>query len=204
MFIDIFTGSEIDGRARRLANTLEPAGVKAADAIFITHEHDDHCDVGAVTEISERTHASVVAPRPALSRLKISDRFKVDVKAGDKFKVRGIDVEVVRAYHPQAQDSVGYLLKLPGLRVYHAGDTYKYSTMGSMRADLLMVPIGGGTTMDAFSANEVTKEIKPKWAIPMHYDTHEKIRVNDIAEFTDGLEGIKPVLLKPGQAVNLK
>ncbi len=204
LFIDIFTGKEVDGKERLLPNTLSPASVKAADVIFITQENEDHCDVAAVTEISDRTKAQVVAPQAALDKLKISDRFKVAVKAGDKFKVRGLDVEVVRAYHPQAKESVGYLFKLPGLTIYHAGDTYKYTEMATIKADLVMVPIGGSTTMDAFSASEVVKEIKPRWAIPMHYDTHEKIRVDEMSEFTEGLGNVKPVVLRPGQAVSLK
>lgn len=204
MFVDIFTGSEIDGRPRLLPNTLDPKTVKAADVIFITNEHADHCDISAVTEISDRTKAQVVAPQAALDKLKLSDRFKVAVKAGDKFKVRGVDVEVVKAYHPQAKESVGYLIKLPGLAIYHAGDTYKYSELGTIHADLMMVPIGGVGTMDAISANGVVKEIKPKWAIPMHYDTYDKIAVSEMNEFTDDLGSVKPVILKPGQAVNLK
>jgi L-ascorbate metabolism protein UlaG (beta-lactamase superfamily) len=37
--------------------------------------------------------------------------------------------------------------------------------------DALMVPVGGGFTLDAAGATEVTNQLAPKIVFPMHYKT---------------------------------
>ncbi|MCX6770211.1 MAG: MBL fold metallo-hydrolase, partial [Candidatus Micrarchaeota archaeon] len=148
-------------------------------------------------------YSSVVAPRPALLKINVSDRFKVDVRAGDKFSVKGIDIEVVKAVHPQSTYPVGYLVKGDGLIIYHAGDTYSFVDMARLKCDVALVPIGGGTVMDPFAANSIVKEIRPKVAIPMHYDTYEKI-AQDPQEFVLDLGSLtKGVALKVGQEMRI-
>jgi len=161
------------------------------------------CEPETVKEISERCYSSVVAPRPALARLSVSDRFKVDVRTGDKFTMKGIDVEVVKAVHPQSAYPVGFLVKGDGLSVYHAGDTYSFTDMGRIRCDVALVPIGGGSMMDPFAANSMVKEMRPRVAVPMCYNTYDRI-AQDPNEFLADLGGLtKGVALRPGQELRL-
>jgi L-ascorbate metabolism protein UlaG (beta-lactamase superfamily) len=45
--------------------------------------------------------------------------------------------------------------------------------------------------------------MRPKYAIPMHYNTTERI-VQDVSEFTGGLGSLtKPIVLKPGETAKL-
>jgi L-ascorbate metabolism protein UlaG (beta-lactamase superfamily) len=177
--------------------------VRECDLIFLSNEEPGNCEPETVKEISERTFASVVAPRPTLSRINITDRFKVDVKAGDKFSVKGIDIEVVKAVHPQSSYPVGYLVKGDGLSVYHAGDTYSFIDMARIKCDVALVPIGGGAVMDPFAANSIVKEMRPKVAVPMHYDTYERI-AQDPQEFVLDLGGLtRGVALKVGQEIRI-
>jgi len=48
--------------------------------------------------------------------------------------------------------------------------------IGRIRADIALVPIGGTYTMDPFAAANAVKEMRPKYAIPMHYNTTERHR----------------------------
>lgn len=193
----------LGGNRRLVASSLAHHAVRECDMIFLTSEEPSSCEPDTVKEISDRCYSSVVAPRPALAKLGISDRFKVDVRTGDKFTVKGIDVEVVKAVHPQSQYPVGYLVKGDGISVYHAGDTYSFTDMGRIKCDIALVPIGGGSMMDPFAANSMIKEMRPKVAVPMSYNTYDKIQ-QDANEFVSDLGGLtKGVALKPGQELRL-
>ncbi len=196
--------SDMLGSNRRMVKSqLNPHAVRECDLILLSNEEPDNCEPATVKEISERCFSSVVAPKPALSKVDVSDRFKVDVRAGDKFSVKGIDVEVVKAVHPQSSYPVGFLVKGDGLSIYHAGDTYSFTDMGRVKCDVALVPIGGGSTMDPFAANAAIKEMRPKVAVPMRYGTYERI-AQDPNEFVLDLGGLtKGVVLKPGQELRL-
>jgi len=191
------------GNRRLVKSALNYHTVRECDMIFLTSEEPQNCEPEVVKEISDRCYSSVVAPRPALAKLDISDRFKVDVRTGDKFTSKGIDVEVVKAVHPQSQYPVGYLVKGDGLAVYHAGDTYSFTDMGRIKCDVALVPIGGGSIMDPFAANSMIKDMRPKVAVPMTYNTYDKI-AQEPSEFTSDLGGLtKGVALRPGQELRL-
>ncbi|HQT44814.1 MAG TPA: MBL fold metallo-hydrolase, partial [Candidatus Micrarchaeota archaeon] len=89
---------------------FNPDTAKNIDLILITHEHEDHCDPATVERVVERTNATVVGPAPALAKINVPPRLKVEVKAGQAFNLRGIAVKVVKAVHPQSQYPVGYIV----------------------------------------------------------------------------------------------
>lgn len=198
--VDPCVSMSIRGNARKVPSTLEPKLVKRCDLIFITHE--GACEEATVAEIAERTFASVVAPKPSLARLEISDRLKVDVRTGDKFSIKGMDIEVVKALNPQSEYPVGYVMRAGGVSVYHAGVTYSYTDMAGVKTDVALLPIGGGHTMDPFAAAAVCKEMRPKIAIPMYYNTYDRIE-QDPAEFISDLGGTKGIVLKPGEGIRI-
>ena len=202
LFNPVVSGT-IAGKKRLVPSALDAHAVRECDMIFLSNEEADNCEPSVVKEIAERTYSKVVAPRPALSMIDVSDRFKVDVKTGDRFSIKGIDVEVVKAIHPQSQYPVGYLVKGDGLSVYHAGDTYSFTDMGRIKCDVALVPIGGGSVMDPFAANSIVKEMRPRVAVPMHYNTYEKI-TQEPEDFVLDLGGLtKGVALRVGQELRL-
>jgi len=201
-YIDVFTGDRIGTNVRRIPNVLDPRSVRKADFVFITHEHEPHCDVNAVKTIADRNFASVVGPKQCLAKIDVNERLKVDVSVGDKFSLKGLDIEVVKAVHPQSVYPVGYVLRKGGLSIYHAGDTYAFAGMAAIKADVVILPIGGAYTMDPIAANTACKEMRPKLAIPMHYGTYERIE-QDPHEFAVDLGRTKAALMKPGQTLEI-
>jgi L-ascorbate metabolism protein UlaG (beta-lactamase superfamily) len=195
---DPFFAKEAGGRKRLIPPAITADKVRECDLIVLSHEHDPHCDVAAIQEIVERTYAQVVAPRPALARLTIGERSKVDVREGDKFEIKGIGIEVVKAVHPQSAYPVGFKVTKGGKSIYFAGDTYEYRDMNRISADVAIVPIGGSYTMDPFAAATACNEMQGlKYAIPMHYNTHDRI-LQDAAEFARDVKKAKVVVMKPG------
>ena len=143
-----------------------------ADAILITHPHFDHLspsDIGRVAKAS----TVIVGPPECLKGLTGTLR---PVKPGDHVALDGISVDVVpayntgTAYHPKANQWVGYLVQLDGgPRIYHAGDTDVIPEMSSFKVDVALLPVGGTYTMTAEQAAMAANLLDPKLAIPMHY-----------------------------------
>ena len=197
IYTDPFFNNDAAGRPRLIPAAMAPGEIRECDFLFVTHEHADHCDVPAIQEIVERTHAQVVAPKPVLAKLGLSDRRKVDVKEGDRFEIKGLTIEVVKAVHPQSAYPVGFKLSKGGQSLYFAGDTYEYRDMKDITADIALLPIGGSYTMDTFAASTACNEMNVKYAVPMHYNTHDRI-MQDVSEFRRDVKKAKVIVMEPG------
>jgi L-ascorbate metabolism protein UlaG (beta-lactamase superfamily) len=104
--------------------------------------------------------------------------------------------------------AAGYVIELEnGFTIYHSGDTAVFGDMALIREfyqpDLAMVCIGGHFTMDPEgAAYAVSKFIKPKQVIPIHYGTFPVINRTP-AELKEAM-GDSPIEIldvAPGQAM---
>lgn len=141
-----------------------PRGCPPADGILYTHGHHDHC-VAAPQITSVRT-------------LVIGHGCKLPgrvIEIGGIEKLGSASVEAVHAYnigkqfHPKGAGA-GYIVGFRSASVYVAGDTDLIPEMQGYKCDVAIVPIGGTYTMDAKEAAEAIAQIKPKVAIPYHYN----------------------------------
>ncbi len=148
-----------------------------ADVILLTHSHYDHCSINDIRKII-KDDTMIITVADCQSKLApIADKVKniTLVKPGDKLKISALDLEVVPAYnigkmfHPKEQEWVGFILTLDGLRIYYAGDTDLIPEMDDIKADIVLLPVGGSYTMNAEEAAEACNKINPRIAIPMHY-----------------------------------
>lgn len=71
--------------------------------------------------------------------------------------------------------AAGLILTIEGKVIYHAGDTALFSDMkliGQQQAiDLAFLPIGDNFTMGPTDAALAASWLKPKKAVPVHYNT---------------------------------
>ncbi|MBI5055696.1 MAG: MBL fold metallo-hydrolase [Nitrospirae bacterium] len=162
-----------------------------ADIILITHEHYDHCSPDDIKKI-QGTATVIVAPSDCASKL--SGNVK-KVKPGDKLTVSGIDIEVVPAYntnkqfHTKDRNWAGYIFTVNGQRIYIAGDTDHIPEMKTLgNIDIALLPISGTYVMTAEEAVQAALDIKPKVAIPMHYNSIVGTE-KDANRFAEGLKG---------------
>lgn len=171
----------------------------AADLILITHDHEHHC-VPSKVKWMRKGSTLVVAPPSCV------DKFwpPVDTaEPGKIIKIKGLSVEVVPAYnadvgpHPRESGGVGYILTtVEGMRIYHAGDTDLIPEMLQVKADVALLPVGGGPTMNAAEAAQAANYIKPQVAIPMHWGSTIG-SAEDAQRFRD-LAQVEVRLLEPG------
>jgi L-ascorbate metabolism protein UlaG (beta-lactamase superfamily) len=146
-------------------------GSEKADLILITHSHYDHLSPEDVKRLQKKETVILATP-DCLSQLSGDVRA---VKPGDRLTVLGVDVEVVpsynlkKAFHPKGNSWVGYVVVVEGSRIYYPGDTDFIPEMKNIRADIVILPVGGTYTMDAREAAEAVNTMKAKVAIPIHY-----------------------------------
>ncbi|MCX5835197.1 MAG: MBL fold metallo-hydrolase [Deltaproteobacteria bacterium] len=146
-------------------------GSEKADLILITHSHYDHLSPGDVKTLQKK-ETIILATPDCVSQLAGDVRA---VKPGDRLTVLGIEVEVVpsynlkKAFHPKGNNWVGYVVIVEGNRIYYPGDTDFIPEMKNIRADIIILPVGGTYTMDAREAAEAVNTMKHKVAVPIHY-----------------------------------
>ena len=74
-----------------------------------------------------------------------------------------------KPFHPRDKGA-GFIIHFKTARVYFAGDTDVIPEMDGFDCDIALLPIGGTYTMDAKEAAIAVSRIKPKVAIPIHYN----------------------------------
>lgn len=99
----------------------------------------------------------------------------------------------------------GFLIEIEGKKIYHAGDTGLTIDMKLLEAegiDLAFIPIGGNYTMDIDDAVKAVEFIKPKTAVPIHYNTFPVIKT-DPFEFEKKVKEAKVKVLSFGESMEL-
>jgi len=66
-----------------------------------------------------------------------------------------------------------YRIEIDGVTLVHLGNISQPLSTGEMEklegADILMIPVGGGNTLDAKQATEIISHLEPRIVIPMSY-----------------------------------
>ena len=83
------------------------------------------------------------------------------------------------------------IIDLGGTRVYNTGDTCVFGDMALIaemyKPEIMILPVGGHFTMDAFEAKKALELVKPKVAIPVHYNTWPPLEM-DVEKFKSEVE----------------
>jgi len=101
--------------------------------------------------------------------------------------------------------SGSFLIEVNGKKVYHLGDSFltkEFELVGEIyKPDIILIPIGGRFTMNIKEAVYAVKMLKPKFAIPMHYNTWPPIQAdpNLFKELVEKETDTKVVVLNPNE-----
>lgn len=102
------------------------------------------------------------------------------VERPGEYEISGVLIIGVPALHDgQGGARLGrntiYLMDVDDVSVCHLGDLGHVLASGQAEqvedVDVLLVPVGGGSTVDAASAASIVRQLEPKIVVPMHYRT---------------------------------
>lgn len=108
-----------------------------------------------------------------------------------EYEIRGVFVTGVQTYHDKKNGkdrgkNTAYVITIDGLNVCHLGDLGHVPSQtqaeGFGNIDVLLVPVGGVSTINASDAAEVVALFEPRIVIPMHY------KVPDLAYKLDSVD----------------
>ena len=131
-------------------------GRPTASVVTVSHDHPGHNNIAAVAG----------SPRV--------------IQGPGEFEISGVLITGIRTYHDDEQGerlgkNVAYVLELDEVRVCHLGDLGHVPTAEQVEelsgVDVLLTPVGGGSTISASAAAETVSLLAPKLVIPMHYQT---------------------------------
>ncbi|MEK7083408.1 MAG: MBL fold metallo-hydrolase [Patescibacteria group bacterium] len=142
-----------------------------ADIALATHQHHDHNNLESLT----------------------GDPFVI-TQPGE-YEVKGAYIHGIQTFHDTQKGkerglNTIYLIEVENIRVLHMGDYGEAIVQDSQfleqvgEVDILLVPVGGTYTIDGKDAAALTKDIEPRFVIPMHYKIPDlKIPLADNAIF---------------------
>lgn len=145
-----------------------------ANYVIITHEHPDHFDRMALTQLV--ASKTIVYTNPAVTAY---FRNSYAMQNGDSISITD-DVQLVAVpaynttpgreqFHPKGRDN-GYILIIDGLRIYIAGDTEDIPEMADIHnIDVAFLPCNQPYTMTVEQLVNAANTIKPKTLFPYHY-----------------------------------
>ena len=186
----------------------------AADFILVSHGHGDH--VEDLISMAKRTGAKVITNFEIGSWVMNQGVENVHQQhLGGGFNHEFGYVKLTIAHHgsglPDGSyggNPAGFLITAEGKKIYLACDTGLFETMrlyGEEGIDLFVVPIGDNFTMGPDDALRAVKLVKPKAAVPCHYNTWPPIEqdAGAWAERVEAETSTKVRVLQPGESLEL-
>ena len=131
-------------------------GRPTANVITISHDHEGHNYVKAVTG------------KPRV------------IQGPGEFEVAGVLIRGTHTFHDQENGAelgrnTAYVMEIDELTICHLGDIGHIPTAEQVEElsgiDILLAPVGAGTTIGGAAAAETVSLLGPKLVIPMHYGT---------------------------------
>lgn len=180
--------------------------VKNIDLILLTHSHEDH--LGDTKSIALANGAKIITSYDLSVKLTEEEGGleTIGMNIGGTYMHDNIRITMVHSFHVTSPSpALGFIIKSDDGCVYHPGDTGLFNDMELFGRifgiDVALLPIGGYYTMDIPQAVEAVKLIKPKIAIPMHYNTFPVIEADPYVfkKIVEEETATMVIVLKPGE-----
>jgi L-ascorbate metabolism protein UlaG (beta-lactamase superfamily) len=128
-------------------------GKQTADIVTVSHENPGHSYVQGVTG----AHV---------------------IKGPGEYEIAGVLIIGTTTYHDAIQGKTKgkntvYLMEVDGVSLCHLGDIGHVLTDAQIeelgKIDVMFIPVGGVSTINANMAAQIVRKVEPKIVIPMHY-----------------------------------
>jgi L-ascorbate metabolism protein UlaG (beta-lactamase superfamily) len=131
-------------------------GKPTADIITISHPHDQH------------SYVKALAGKPVV------------IGSPGEYEIHGAFLTGVSTYHDAEKGAthgknISFIIEMEDIKICHLGDIGHAPSAEQAEdmvgADILLIPVGGGTTIDGPKAAEIVSLLEARLVIPMHYKT---------------------------------
>jgi L-ascorbate metabolism protein UlaG (beta-lactamase superfamily) len=215
---------------RRFPPVLEPEDIQYADAILITHFHDDHLDLNTLLRVTEKQPRLPIY-LPSVDACDIASRYDLlqqntfPATTNETFRVGDFTITPIASAHSgyernaQGHDRfLGYFIETCGISFYHSGDTLVTTELEDelirRKPNVMALPINGGDysrikrgiipNMSFRDAADLYHSVKSDFLLPIHYDMFPNNTDNPTA-FVDYMlhhyPGSKFHLTMPGERI---
>lgn len=169
--------------------SVDPAKLPC-DYVLCTHAHGDH--IADALALARHHGATIVAPFELAMHFEAQKAKTLDLMPGGGIDLPWGRIQMTPAIHSSSIElanggnramgvASGYVVRAGGRTLYHAGDTALFGDMaliGRPGLDVALIPIGDFYTMGPTDAIEALNLLRPKLAVPMHYNSNDRIRVD--------------------------
>ena len=140
--------------------------------VLISHNHPRHNGEGVINPKEEKLQV---------------------INGPGEYEIKGAQITGLPSFHDDQNGkkygpNTIYKVEWEGIRLCHLGDFGEKELSDRAKeelsgADILFLPIGGETVIDAQKAAAISAQIEPRIVIPMHYDAPNAKNKNQLAEF---------------------
>lgn len=156
--------------------------IEKCDIMLVSHSHIDHLDKSAL-QLAKKLNSTFIGPESACKKARKFDiKNIITTKPNDVVGIKDIKIHSIKGYHTFSKDALCFIVE-KDKKIFFSGDTrYNEKLTDDLRKhniDIAIVqiccayyPLKDGMNLD--DAVKLLKDIKPKIAIPMHYDMYLK------------------------------
>ncbi len=187
------------------------------DYILLTHAHTDH--ILDAEPIAKANDATVVAIFELAQYMSWKQLKTIGMNMGGTVDLEFAKAKLIQAFHSSGimleEGKIiyggmpgGFIIRMGGLTVLHAGDTSLFSDMKMIgdrhNIDIAFIPIGDHYTMGPDDALQAAEWYGAKLVVPVHYNTFPPIR-RDAEAFVKRLEaqGQRGRAMAPGDSFEI-
>jgi L-ascorbate metabolism protein UlaG (beta-lactamase superfamily) len=157
--------------------------IRGSQAVIITDPFTP--DTGYTMGKQTASIVTVSHPHPSHSYSEgVSGDYRL-VKGPGEYEISGVLILGIATYHDSVKGqsrgkNTVYLMEIEGVAICHLGDIghvlgdEQVEEMGNV--DVLLLPVGGVSTINAAMGAEIIRKLEPKVVIPMHYKTPQTER----------------------------
>ncbi|HJX35952.1 MAG TPA: MBL fold metallo-hydrolase [Dehalococcoidales bacterium] len=162
-------------------------GKVTADIVTVSHPHPGH------------SYVQGVADEPRV------------LKSPGEYESAGVLTVGVHTYHDnekgaQRGKNTAFVIDVDDVMICHLGDLGHVLTAEQVAeidgVDVLLIPVGGVSTIDAVQAAQIVRQLEPKIVIPMHYKTEAEKKDLETADRFLKEMGVKEAIAQPKLLVN--
>ena len=152
--------------------------IKGKDATIVTDPYDDSIGYSLGNPTADVVTTS--HPHPGHGFTSGVDAVRKVVRGPGEYEVSGVLITGLATFHDAEEGrergkNTAYLIEIDEMTLCHLGDLGHSLSSAQVEemsgVDVLLVPVGGVSTIDAAVAAETVRQLQPKVVIPMHYQT---------------------------------